>query len=336
CALALAVPAVQIAASGRLFSRGVLVKAADGLERLADVDTVVFDKTGTLTLGEPRLSRICGDSVRLEEAAKLAASSRHPYARALVQAARDRGVTVTAIEDVKETSGQGLEVDTGDGVARLGSPRWCEVPLDVENTEGAGLWYRAGDGALVGFHFEDELRPDAKVAVGDLKRCGYRIALLSGDRVAAVQSVAEELGIAAWKARQTPAQKIAYLEALKAEGRKILMIGDGLNDAPALTAAHASVSPATAADITQTTADAIFQGEPIGPIIDILAVAKRARRMALENFAIALAYNAVFVPMAIAGIVTPLIAAVAMSASSIAVTSNAVRLRSRKLELSAL
>jgi P-type Cu2+ transporter len=339
CALALAVPAVQIAASSRLFANGVLIKAADGLERLAEVDTVVFDKTGTLTLGAPKLVNIIGDGAVLESAAGLAAHSRHPYAQALVRAARERGLSVTPVGDVSETPGRGLMRDTVDGSERLGSAIWCdleeECPGQAEPAvQGqAALWFRASNGALTGFQFEDAVRPGAREVMKRLMDNGYRVEIISGDRVAAVGEVARELGVSEWRARMTPADKIARLEALKGEGRKVLMVGDGLNDAPALAAAHASLSPSTAADISQTTADAIFQGEALDRVIDAVAVAQCSHRMALQNFGIALAYNAVFVPMAVVGIVTPLLAAIAMSASSIAVTSNAIRLRGRKLGL---
>jgi Cu2+-exporting ATPase len=328
CALALAVPAVQVAATSRLFGRGVLVKAADGLERLAEIDTVVFDKTGTLTMGQPSLAE--GPQIgeeTLVRAARLAAGSRHPYARAVVRAAEARGLAVKPAADVVETPGFGLEL----GAERLGSAAWCGAAPAAGET--ATVWYRGTDGTATPLHFEDQLRPDAADVLRRLGEAGLATELLSGDRPEAVKTAANGSGIGRWKGGVLPAEKIARLDELKAGGRKVLMVGDGLNDAPALAAAHASLSPSTAADISQTAADAIFQGERLAPILETLAVARAARRMALQNFAIAVGYNVVFVPLAMAGLVTPLIAAIAMSASSIAVTANAVRLRTMRLEL---
>ena len=147
--------------------------------------------------------------------------------------------------------------------------------------------------------------------------------------MAVVKRIAAEIGIDTWRAELKPADKIAWLDQRAAEGRKVLMIGDGLNDAPALAAAHASMSPASAADISQRAADFVFQGEKLAPILDAIGTAKQARSMALQNFAVALVYNVVCVPLAMAGMVTPLIAAIAMSTSSILVTANAARLAGR-------
>jgi P-type Cu2+ transporter len=331
CALALAVPAVQVAATSRLFGHGVLVKAPDGLERLAEIDTVVFDKTGTLTLGEPTLANT-GNADRdvLARAAALAAASRHPYARAVVRAAQAAGLAVRPAADAREIAGFGLEHTGPDGTERLGSAEWCDVNPSGDR---ATVWYRRAGGAPAALAFEDGLRPDARQVVHALQNAGLRAELVSGDRSTAVATAATAAGIDRWMAGTLPAGKIARLEQLKAEGRKVLMVGDGLNDAPALAAAHASLSPSTAADISQTAADAVFQGTRLAPILEALAVARAARRMALQNFAIAIGYNAIFVPLAMAGLVTPLLAAIAMSASSIAVTANAVRLRSMRLEL---
>ena len=326
CALALAVPVVQVAAASRLFAQGVLVKAPDALERLAEVDTIVFDKTGTLTRGEPCLIPNPGLSrAILLEAASLAVASRHPYARAIARAAEAAGMVIRPADGVRETAGLGLEVMTSRGPTRLGSAAWCGV-----NTFGSDLatvWYRRGDAPAVPLTFEDCLRSDASAVVACLHGAGLRVELLSGDRPGVVSVAASAAGITEWRGEVLPAGKLARLAQLETEGRRVLMVGDGLNDAPALAAAHASLSPANAADIAQTAADAIIQGERLGPVLEAIGVARAANRLALQNFAIAIGYNAVFVPLAVLGQVTPLLAAIAMSASSIAVTANAIRLR---------
>ena len=332
CALALAVPAVQVAASSRLFDKGILVKSPDALERLAEVDAVVFDKTGTLTLGEPTLSagqRIAAQV--LARAAALAAASRHPYARAVVRAAEAHGQVVVPAAGVREEPGCGLQRLDAAGCERLGSGAWCGAPTSEGDLP--TLWYRDTDGSLTALRLEDPLRADAADVVRRLRRAGLYTELLSGDRSGAVASAAVGAGLDTWRGGVPPTEKMARLVALKAEGRKVLMVGDGLNDAPALAAAHASLSPASAADISQTAADGVFKGARLAPILEVIAVARAAHRLALQNFAIAVGYNCLFVPLAMTGRVTPLLAAVAMSASSIVVTANAVRLRTRPLEL---
>jgi P-type Cu2+ transporter len=325
CALALAVPAVQVVATGRLFRQGIVLKAADGLERLAEVDTIVLDKTGTLTLGRPQLllPDLISDRV-LAQAAGLASQSNHPYAKAIVQAATQRGVGVVASADVMEIAGAGLQATFGASIVQLGSAAFCGV--DTAASHEQALWFRDGNAAPVAFPVSDALRSDALSVTHELQAWGYRLEILSGDRAAAVAEVATTLNIGEWRAGQKPDEKIARLHELAQQGHKVLMIGDGLNDAPALAAGHAALSPANAVDISQIAADAVFQGDKLAPVLEVLAVAKAARRRSLENFAIALGYNAVFVPLAMAGRVTPLIAAIAMSASSIAVTANALRL----------
>jgi len=340
CALALAVPAVQVAATSRLFGKGVIVKAGDGLERLAHVDTVVFDKTGTLTRGEPVLRN--GDDISetaLAAAASLAVASRHPYSKAVVRAARARGVAIVAAAGVQEVPGSGLVAPRPDGGAlRLGSEAWVSETSGTGEVTARGgqtgsLWFSDGEGPAIVLDFEDTVRPDAADVVRRLAATGYEVFLVSGDREPAVAKVAEAVGIAAWRAGVQPDGKIAFVENLKARGRNVLMVGDGLNDAPALAAANASISPSTAADVSQTAADAVFQGKALAPILETMRVAGASQRMSLQNFAIAIGYNIVFVPLAVAGHVTPLIAALAMSLSSIAVTVNALRLRSRRLNL---
>ncbi|MFM9940119.1 MAG: heavy metal translocating P-type ATPase [Hyphomicrobiaceae bacterium] len=327
CALALAVPAVQVVATSRLFRNGVVIKSADALERLAEIDTIILDKTGTLTRGVPDVVGAVDDR-DLAIAAALAVQSRHPYAQAIAAAARERGLSLPKATGVTEEAGAGL-AGTIDGEAvRLGSARFCGVsePPDTQ-----ALHLRLGDGRHVAIAVRDTLRRDATEVVRALTGRGLEMEILSGDRHANVAAIAATVGIARFEGEATPAAKIARIEALKRQGRRVLMIGDGLNDAPALAAGHASMSPASATDISQTAADAVFQGERLAPIVATLAVARAAQQRARQNLAIAIGYNIVFVPLAVAGLVTPLIAAVAMSASSLAVTANALRLANQRL-----
>jgi Cu2+-exporting ATPase len=328
CALALAVPAVQVVATGRLFRSGVVLKAADGLERLAEVDTIVLDKTGTITVGEPRLAvdTPLADAI-LAKAASLAAHSRHPYARAVVRAAGERGMPASVLTGVEEIVGRGLRAVIEGRECKLGSAEF--VGLGGEARAGQTLWFRDGSDPSVGLALTDRMRRDAAEVMTELRRRGYMLEVLSGDRSGAVAEVAQVLSIDDWRGEQRPDDKIRRIAEIEATGRKVLMIGDGLNDAPSLARGHASMSPATAADISQTAADAVFQGEALAPVVETLAVAKAARRRSLENFAIAVGYNILFVPMAVMGLVTPLIAAIAMSGSSLAVTANALRLARR-------
>lgn len=323
CALALAVPVVQVIASGRLLRQGILLKSPTALERFAEIDTVVFDKTGTLTLGKAELIRDgAWTETQLMTAASLALASRHPLARAL--AARAPGARIA--DNAGEVPGCGMTA----GSLRLGSRAWIGIADDAE-AQGPELWLDQPGSAPVRFAFADEPRADAAEVVAALKRRGLHVELLSGDREATVCQIAGRLGIGTWHARRTPADKVARLEQLKAEGRKVLMVGDGLNDAPALAAAHVSASPSSAVDVSQTAADVVFQGARLNPVSETLAVAAASRRLVRQNFLLALGYNVFTVPMAVAGYVTPLIAAIAMSTSSLVVIGNALRLsRGRK------
>jgi Cu2+-exporting ATPase len=324
CALGLAVPAVQVVASGRLFKAGVLVKSGDALERMAGVDTVVVDKTGTLTEGRPRL--VEPEAVpegMLELAARLARTSRHPLSRAIADAA---GMGPAA-KDVRETPGGGLDCVEHGRHLRFGSARW--LGIETVSDPHSEAWLIIDDGEPVRFRFQDRLRSDAREAIDGLRQRGCRIELLSGDRCGPVGAIAAELGIENWTAELKPQDKIARIEALKLDGRCVLMIGDGINDAPALAAANASVSLASAAEISQAAADFVLQGNKLAGCLVALDISRAAKSRVLENFGLAAAYNAIAVPLAVMGFVTPLIAAIAMSASSILVTLNALRLARR-------
>ncbi len=319
CALALAVPVVQVVASTRLLRQGVLLLSPTALERIARIDHVVLDKTGTLTLGRPELVEAgCGGET-LACAAAIAANSRHPLAQALVRAVP----TVTPAAGVLERPGEGLQC----GETRLGSARFCGLGGTADDGR-SELWFARPGQAPVRFAFADGLRPDARAVVAELRRRGLTVELLSGDRPAAVARAAAEAGLDQWRAEISPAAKAERLAELAAQGKRVVMVGDGLNDAPALAAAHASISPATAAEATQNSADAVFQGDALQPVVDIIEVARRTDRLVRQNLALALLYNLSAVPLAILGEVTPLIAAVAMSSSSVLVIGNALRLGS--------
>jgi Cu2+-exporting ATPase len=326
CALALAIPAVQVVAAGALFRSGIILNAGDAVERLAEIDSVVLDKTGTLTLPEPRLAN--AGSVEpdlLQRAARLALASRHPLAAAVAREARERVPCPEAVEE----PGQGVRAMLDGGEARLGSLAFCGIdPGAVPAPDpGSSLIAYAERGRNAVFVVRQALRPDAAAVVRSLRERGLELRILSGDRAAAVAPVAAALGIPHWQGGLDPAQKIAAIEALEQAGRRVLMVGDGLNDAPALAAAHVSLSPIDAAHLTQAQADAVFLGEQLGPVPAALRIARRARALMRQNLWLAVIYNAVAVPIAVAGHVTPLIAAVAMSGSSMLVTLNALRAR---------
>ena len=319
CALGLAVPMVQVVAARRLFESGIMVKDGGALERLAEIDTVVFDKTGTLTSGVPRLVGSGEvDHGLIAIAAGLACHSRHPYSRALVDAAAGHPASPVEFDEISEHPGYGLEARAGAVTYRLGRPEWALADAaDVERMSGDESVVLARNGSrLADFRFEDRLRVDAATAVAELKDIGLPVEIVSGDREASVGSIAAELGVP-HLAAVLPGGKAAHIAALEASGRKVLMIGDGLNDAPALAAAHASMAPASAADVGRNAADLVFLRESLSAVPLAISIARNAGRLVRQNLALAVAYNVVAMPIAIMGHVTPLVAAIAMSGSSI-------------------
>ena len=324
CALGLAVPVVQVVASGRLLKRGVLLRSGDALERLANVDTIVFDKTGTLTRGQPDwVNRDDVPEACRDVAAILASASNHPLSRAIQRA---EGVRTPAC-DSHEIPGCGVTATVGRATWRLGRRDWCGAEAEPVLSEGPEIWLSRDGVPVSGFAFADAPRKDAAETVSRLKDKGYAIELLSGDRKDVVERVGAKLGIEARQGGCSPVDKVAWLRALEDAGHRVLMVGDGLNDAPALAAAHVSISPSTAADISQIQADLVFQGDDLKPVHLALDTGRRATALTRQNVTLAILYNAIAVPFAIAGFVTPLVAAVAMSSSSLLVTMNALRLQ---------
>jgi Cu2+-exporting ATPase len=303
---------------------GILLKSATALERLAEIDMVVFDKTGTLT--SPQLALLDTaetDATVLCKAAGLAGASRHPLARALVAACGP----VLVHSDVTERHGMGLSRMTPDGEIRLGSRLFAGDPA-ADDATGPELWFARPGHAPLRLRFGEHIRSDAAAVIAGLTRLGIGVRILSGDQPAPVAAVAALLGITEWEAACPPDAKVARIEALRAEGHRVLMVGDGLNDGPALAAAHVSISPSTATDLSQTVADVVFQGERLAPVLSVLRMARRTRALMRENLGLSLGYNLLMVPLAVGGYVTPWIAAAAMSSSSLLVLANSFRARS--------
>ncbi|WP_113912494.1 heavy metal translocating P-type ATPase [Roseovarius dicentrarchi] len=326
CALGLAVPAVTTAASGRLFKRGMLIKHATALERLAEVDTVVFDKTGTLTTGTPTLETPEAlDPGALAVAMALAGGSSHPLSRAIVVGAEAAGITPAEVSEIREVPGYGTEGIWQGSRVRLGRASWTGADALAQTA----TYLQMGQGAPLALTFADTLRTGAAEAVDALKAAGKHVVLISGDSAPAVEAMALRLGIPEWLAEALPEDKANRIAAMTDEGRKVLMVGDGLNDTAALSAAHVSISPASALDAARAASDIVLLGADLSPIADACAIAQSATRRIRENFRIATFYNIIAVPLAVAGLATPLIAALAMSTSSIVVSLNALRLKGR-------
>ena len=327
CALALAAPVVQVITAGALFQKGILIRSGDMIERMANIDTIIFDKTGTLTLPEPSLidSGDLSDDALLM-AARLALSSNHPLARAVNEVVREQNKHLETYPEAQEITGNGVLCVINGIEARFGSPSFCNVSEPVWKDDVSYIAFRYGaETGLIAIG--QKLRSDAIDVIKRLKKNGYRLMILSGDHTDIVRRVANDLEILDWRGHVSPKEKRDLLDEMKAQGRNVLMVGDGMNDAPALAAATASLSPATGADVTQAAADAIFTGRKLAPVLDVLMLARKGRRVMIENFGLALIYNLIAVPLAVLGFVTPLIAAAAMSGSSVIVALNALRAR---------
>jgi P-type Cu2+ transporter len=328
CALGLAVPVVQVIAAGRLFESGIMVKDGSAMERLAEIDHAVFDKTGTLTRGKPVLLNSADISASsLSIAAAIARHSRHPLSKALAASGivGDGGRHRFAVEEI---AGEGLLATAADGtVYRLGRAGFALRPEGERDDAGSEVVLSRNGEELATFRFADSTRAGASTALEALAARGISTEILSGDREAPVATLARKLGIGHWTSRVRPAGKVARLNALGSEGRKVLMVGDGLNDAPALSAAHVSMAPASAADVGRQAADFVFLHESLEAVPVAVSVSQRANRLIRQNFALAIAYNVIAVPLAVLGHASPLVAAIAMSSSSIIVVLNSMRLK---------
>jgi len=322
CALGLAVPVAQVVACGALMRGGVMVKDGGALERMAQVDRALLDKTGTLTMGRPLpdpalVAALPADAAGV--ALALASHSRHPLSRALVEALAARDMRAAEISDVREVAGEGVwGIWQGQAVAlrRPGAGEQGGGMVSVLDI--------AGQPARL-ITFADRLRPDSAAALDWLRELGVEPSILSGDNAQAVAQVARETGMTA-QASASPADKQEAIARLQGAGHRVMMAGDGLNDGPALAAADASIAPGAASDVGRQAADFVFLSESLLAIPRTIAGSRATMRVVKQNFVLAIGYNVLAVPLAIMGVVTPLLAAVAMSTSSLIVIGNSLRL----------
>ncbi|WP_397408386.1 heavy metal translocating P-type ATPase [Polaromonas sp.] len=334
CALSLATPAATLAAAGALARRGVLVRRLEALESCAMVDTVVFDKTGTLTedrmavtVGRTREGTTAAQALLL--AAALAQHSMHALSRAIVQAA---GTVTGSAVDVTEVSGQGVQgsVAFGTGgrlrVMRLGSAAFCGVSSDAQAADGPQVHLSDEQGWLASFEMDESLRPDARPAVGALHALGLQVQLLSGDLLAAVTRLAARAGIDKAHGQRTPEGKLAHVRELQQQGRRVAMVGDGMNDGPVLACADVSVAMGQAVPLAQAKSDFIVLGGQLAAVSALLQHARCTRAIVRQNLLWAALYNAVCVPLAILGFMPPWLAGLGMAASSLLVVLNSARL----------
>jgi len=343
CALGLAIPTAVLVGTVRAAERGILVRDAGALEAAGRVQVVVLDKTGTLTLGQPVLTRVIqldalDEDRLLAEVAAVEQLSQHPLARALVRAVRARDIAVPPADELHSVPGAGLRGRVRDVELVVGTENWLQVngiPTDdarqqaetLAQTGCAVVWVaRAGRPAAL-LAFTDPLHPEAESAVAALRQLGVQVRILSGDRRPAVERVARELHIDAFEAELSPEQKLERLRGLVRQGRLVAMVGDGINDAPALAAAHVGIALGTGADVAREAADICLVGSSPSRIADAIRISRASARIMKQNLFWAVAYNLVMLPVAMCTGLPPAWATAAMMLSSLTVVGNALRLR---------
>ncbi|HEY3487051.1 MAG TPA: HAD-IC family P-type ATPase, partial [Gammaproteobacteria bacterium] len=329
CALVLAAPAVLTAASGRLAVAGVWLIRSEALETLSQIDYVVFDKTGTLTSGHSYIeavrlrSDVTADQA-LEYAAALEQHSRHPYAAAFIRSAKRKNLQATGVQLWEH---RGISGEINGETYRIGT---CDFVSCAKEVDADHVWLADSKGMIAVFSIGDPLRHDASALIEKLRQIGMEIEILSGDHASRVGDIADRLGIRRYHSQQSSADKLQRICQLQAAGKKVLMIGDGANDMPVLSAADVSIAVNGGSAMAQSSADLLLVGQSILPVLDAIVVARRARNIIRQNIAWSLLYNASFLPLAVLGMLQPWVAAIGMPASSLLVILNAMRISQRK------
>jgi P-type Cu2+ transporter len=331
CALGLAVPAAHVVAAGRLFANGVLMKDGSALERMESIDTVAFDKTGTLTTNEPQVST-CSISVGRDQSIVKALSLRslHPAARAIAQYLKT--VRELPLHNLREVPGHGVEAEIDGHKARLGRRDWVAEIAMADTNDQPGIAFAVEGQSMALTTMVERIRPGARAMLEDFQSRGIAATILSGDHVKQVEIIARKLGFASYEASLKPGEKFDHLNAAAHQGHKLLMVGDGLNDVLALAAAHVSMAPSSGSDVGRTAADFVFTRNDLQSVSFAHEAAVATGNIVRQNFALAIVYNIFAVPLAITGQLNPLLAAIAMSTSSIIVVGNSLRLYRLKMK----
>lgn len=341
CALGLATPAAIMVGMGKAVRHGIWYKDAAAMEEAARVDTVVLDKTGTLTEGRPEIAAVWLAEGSEEELYRLAAAveqnATHPLARAIVATALARGIALPETTNAKTDSGAGIRADVaGIGTVKVGKPDYCGLALP-ENL--GDVWAIASivavavdDRPLGAFALADALKPDSRAAIERLHARGISAHIMSGDHAGTVAWIAQQLGIDDARGNMSPRDKAAAIDALKAAGKVVAMVGDGINDAPALAAANVSFAMKDGADVAEHTASATLMQHSVSQLVDALLISRATLKNIRQNLFFAFIYNILGIPLAAAGYLNPIIAGAAMAMSSISVLGNALRLKRAKIE----
>ncbi len=339
CALSLATPAAMLTASGALARNGVLVRKMQALEALTRIDTVVFDKTGTLTHDKMTVGQVStrdklGNLEALQIAAAIAQHSLHPVSRALVlanqnQAGAEEGLA--QVTHVLEVSGFGLTADSAYGRLKLGSAQFCGLEDSITQSlsdDVSRVHLVSEQGWLASFEIVEAVKQDAASAIQALQESGMQVEVLSGDKPQSVARIAKLVGISQAKGGCTPQDKLSHLQRLQRQGRQVAMVGDGLNDGPVLASAHVSIAMGQAVPLAQAQSDFVIMGGQLAMVPQLIAQARRTMHIVKQNLIWAAAYNAICVPLAVAGMLPAWLAGLGMALSSLLVILNAARLSS--------
>ena len=344
CALGLATPAAIMVGMGKAVKHGIWFKDAAAMEEAAHVDAVVLDKTGTLTEGRPQVAAVyCVPDSGFDEdalyriAAAVEQNAAHPLARAIVSAAQARGLDIPAAQNAQTVVGAGITAEVeGVGLVKAGKAEFAELTLPEFSD---GIWDIASivavsvDNKPIGsFALADALKTDTAEAIGRLKKHGIDVYIMSGDNQGTVEYVAKQLGIAHAFGNMSPRDKAAEVQKLKTAGKTVAMVGDGINDAPALAAANVSFAMKGGADVAEHTASATLMQHSVNQLADALLVSQATLKNIKQNLFFAFFYNILGIPLAALGFLNPVIAGAAMAASSVSVLSNALRLKRVKIE----